>query len=97
MVLGMFSFSLFYYLQISFFYQFVNNKAYTLIYGLSLPITGFFTYHYWQYFNKIKRNWQYIKLAKNRGKVLENLHLERAVLIAAFEKAKTVFLKQFPY
>lgn len=94
MVLGMFSFILFYYFQISYFYQFTQHKINTLIYGLSLPFTGFFTYYYWQYFVKIKGNWHYLKLAKNKSKLIESLQLEREALIHEFEKAKEVFFQQ---
>jgi glycerol-3-phosphate O-acyltransferase/dihydroxyacetone phosphate acyltransferase len=96
MVLGMFSFIVFYYFQISFFYQFTQHQFYTLLYGLSLPFTGFFAYYYWQYFIKIKGNWQYLKLAKNKSKLIENLQHERAAIMLEFEKAKAVFFEQFP-
>ncbi|MFZ4798212.1 MAG: 1-acyl-sn-glycerol-3-phosphate acyltransferase [Bacteroidia bacterium] len=92
MVLGMFTFIVFYSLQISFFKHFSQNNLLTLIYALSLPVTGFFAYYYWHKFTDYRSNLFFNNLFKNKRTLIDHLISERNSIIYEFEQAKEDFL-----
>ncbi len=96
MVLGIFTFPFFYSLQIFLVYYFSGNILLSLLYGLSLPLTGFFAYYYWHTFHKVKAKWLLIALFRRRTRAMELLIQERGYIIREFEKAKEDFFAKFP-
>lgn len=96
MVLGMFTFIIFYAVQIFFFQHFFQNTLLTILYAVSLPLSGFFAYYYWHTFDKIRAKWLLISLFYKRSSAIANLIAEREHIIQEFDNAKGVYLTAFP-
>lgn len=93
MVLGMFCFIIFYTLQISLVQHFFHLPLLTVLYALSLPLSGFFAYYYWHTFDRIRSRWLLIALFYKRSAAIAGLIAERESIIAEFEKVKKEFLE----
>jgi glycerol-3-phosphate O-acyltransferase/dihydroxyacetone phosphate acyltransferase len=91
MVGGMFMFIIFYTLQITFLWKYTHNQQYTVIYALSLPLSGIFAYWYYQVVSKIRNKWMLVSLFYKKSTFISNLISEREQLIAEFDKAKEEF------
>ena len=91
MVGGMFTFIIFYTIQISLVWKFSHNQLYTLIYGISLPLSGIFGYWYYQVVSKIRNKWMLVSLFYKKSTFISNLITEREQLIAEFDKAKNEY------
>ncbi|MCE3278573.1 MAG: hypothetical protein K0S44_764 [Bacteroidetes bacterium] len=96
MVLGMFTFIIFYSVQIALVHHYFNQTIITISYALSLPLSGFFTYYYWHTFDKIKAKWLLISLFFTRSTAIATRIAERESIIAEFNKRREEFLKKFP-
>jgi 1-acyl-sn-glycerol-3-phosphate acyltransferase len=96
MVLGMFTFLIFHTIQIYLVHHFFDNTLITIIYAISLPLSGFFTYYYWHTFDQIKAKWLLLSLFFRRTTVIANLISERESIIAEFNKRRSDFLLKFP-
>jgi glycerol-3-phosphate O-acyltransferase/dihydroxyacetone phosphate acyltransferase len=96
MVLGMFTFIIFHSLQIWFVHYLFNNSLVTVLYALSLPLSGFFTYYYWHTFDKIRAKWLLISLFFRRSTAIASRITERESIIAEFDKRRAEFLLKFP-
>ncbi len=96
MVTGIITFSLFYSVQISLVYHYTQNPLWTLLYGISLPLTAFFTLYYWNHINVVKGKWLMIALFYSKKKLIHLLLEERNDIIRLFEKAEKDYLKEFP-
>jgi glycerol-3-phosphate O-acyltransferase / dihydroxyacetone phosphate acyltransferase len=96
MVLGMFTFLIFDCIQIFLVHHFLHNFLITVLYAISLPLSGFFTYYYWHTFDKIRTKWILISLFFKRSTAIANLIAERESIITEFNKKRSDFLAQFP-
>jgi glycerol-3-phosphate O-acyltransferase / dihydroxyacetone phosphate acyltransferase len=96
MVLGMFTFLIFDSIQIYIVHKLFHNFIITIFYALSLPLSGFFTYYYWDSFDKIRAKWMLISLFFKRSTAIANLMAERESIISEFDKKRSDFLIQFP-
>ncbi len=88
MVLGMFTFSIFYTLQIMVVWKLTHLVWITLIYALSMPLTGFFAYWYFHTLERIRAKWILMMVFYKKSTLISNLIFERELLIAEFDKAK---------
>ncbi len=91
MISGMFLFIIFYSVQISCFWKFTNSEAYTLLYALSLPLSGIFGYWYYQVVSKIRNKWLLLSKFYNKSVLISKLINEREQLIAEFDKARNEY------
>jgi glycerol-3-phosphate O-acyltransferase / dihydroxyacetone phosphate acyltransferase len=96
MVLGMFTFLIFGSLQIYLVHHFFHQPVLTLLYAVSLPLSGFFTYYYWHTFDKIRAKWLLISLFFRRSTAVASRIAERESIIAEFDKKRSDFLEKFP-
>lgn len=96
MVLGMFTFLIFGSVQIFLIHHFFHNTILTVIYAISLPLSGFFTYYYWHTFDKIKAKWLLVSLFFRRSTLIAGLIAERESIISEFNKKRSDFLQKFP-
>lgn len=92
MVGGMFTFLIFYTLQIILVWKLSQHQLITLVYGLSLPLTGLFAYWYWYKVNKIRTRWLLMILFYKKSVFISNLISEREQIISEFDKAKDEYL-----
>jgi hypothetical protein len=88
MVGGMFTFAIFYTVQIILIWDLSHNQLITICYGLSLPLSGLFAYWYWHTINKIRTKWVLMMLFYKKSVFISNLISEREQIIAEFDKAK---------
>ena len=91
MVGGMFTFAIFYTVQIILIWKLSHNQLITLFYGLSLPLSGLFAYWYWHTINKIRTKWVLMMLFYKKSVFISNLISEREQIIAEFDKAKNEY------
>lgn len=96
MVLGMFTFLIFDCTQIWLVHHFLHNTIITILYAVSLPLSGFFTYYYWHTFDKIRAKWLLISLFFRRSTAIASRIAERENIIAEFDKKRSDFLEKFP-
>jgi len=88
MVSGMFTFIIFYTIQIILVNKFFDNELITIIYATTLPLFGVFTYWYYYAVTRIRNKWMLIMLFYKKSVYISNLISERELLIAEFDKAK---------
>ncbi len=91
MVGGMFTFLIFYTVQIIFVWKYTHWVWLTIVYGLSLPLSGFFTYWYFYTINKIRTKWMLLMLFYKKSVFISNLIIEREQIIAEFDKVKNEY------
>jgi 1-acyl-sn-glycerol-3-phosphate acyltransferase len=96
MVGGMFTFLIFYTLQIWLCWKLTHWTALTLIYGISLPLSGLFAYWYYHKVKEIRAQWLIMVLFYKRSQLISGLITERENIIAEFDKAKAEFLNTNP-
>ena len=96
MVLGMFTFLIFHSLQIYLVHRLFHQPLITVLYAVSLPLSGFFTYYYWHTFDKIRAKWLLISLFFRRSTAIASRIAERESIIAEFDKKRSDFLEKFP-
>ncbi len=88
MVGGMFTFLIFYSIQIILVWKFTINFWLTLAYGISLPLTGLFAYWYFYLIKKIKTKWLIMILFYRKSVFISKLITEREQIITEFDKIK---------
>ncbi|MFT2009147.1 lysophospholipid acyltransferase family protein [Pontibacter sp. 13R65] len=93
LTVGLFSFPLFYLLQGFIFWSFIPSAAYLLLYQLSLPVSGFFTLHYWHIFQRAKGRWLLMRLFSKSKEKIAHLQVQRQNIMDALEQAKKHYLK----
>jgi 1-acyl-sn-glycerol-3-phosphate acyltransferase len=91
MIIGLFTFPLFYGLEVFLFRHFISRDIYfTLLFLSILPLTGYITMYYWlivQRFFRVVRYYFNIKLSKKK----ELIEL-RDILLQHLENAKSIYL-----
>lgn len=88
MVTGTFTFLIFYSLQIIMVWKFSHHFLITVIYALSLPISGLFTYWYYYEMKRIKANWILLLIFYKKSAIISKLMMEREAIISIFDEAK---------
>ncbi len=94
MVLGMFTFLIFYTLQINLAWDFSHIQWLTIAYALSLPLSGMFAYWYFHEVAKMRAKWILMMVFYKKSTFVSNLITEREKLIAEFDKAKEEYALQ---
>lgn len=91
MVGGLFTFTIFYTVQIFLVWKFTHTAWLTVAYGISLPLSGFFAYWYFHTINKIRTKWILLMLFYKKSVFISNLITEREQIIAEFDKVKNEY------
>lgn len=91
MVGGTFTFAIFYTIQIMVMWKFTHIAWLTVLYGISLPVTGFFAYWYYHTVNKIRTKWLLMMMFYKKSTFISNLIMEREQIIAEFDKIKNEY------
>ncbi|MCH8318113.1 MAG: 1-acyl-sn-glycerol-3-phosphate acyltransferase [Bacteroidetes bacterium] len=66
----------------------------SIVYAISLPFSGFFTWHYWKWLIKIRRSWLFISLFYRESTFIAKLIKQREEIIDSFKIAKDEYLEQ---
>jgi glycerol-3-phosphate O-acyltransferase/dihydroxyacetone phosphate acyltransferase len=93
MVGGMFTFLIFYSIQIILVWKYTHIQWLTMAYGISLPVSGLFAYWYFHTVNKIRTKWMLIMLFFKKSILIANLITEREQIIGVFDEIKNEYRK----
>ncbi|NEM99485.1 lysophospholipid acyltransferase family protein [Pontibacter burrus] len=86
---GMFTFPLVYGLELWLVHEWAGiSGAVLVLYFLSLPLSGFFTLHYWNKLQNTQSHWLFLRLFYSRQHVVEKLRHQRRHIMAQLEKAQ---------
>ncbi|MEM9981358.1 MAG: lysophospholipid acyltransferase family protein [Bacteroidota bacterium] len=88
LVSGIFSFSIFYSLQISLFARWVLTVHFIIAYALSLPISGFFVLYYWRYLEQLQVYMRLWRVASQSFPLLNNWLQQRQALLLLLQEAE---------
>jgi len=90
---GVFTFIIFYSLQIYFVQHLFHHAWVTLGYFIFLPVSGFFAYSYYRKFTDLRGKWLVFNLFMKRSTLISQLITMRQNIVNEFEKAKEEFNK----
>lgn len=93
MTVGIFSFLVFYCLEIAAAYRWLDSWAWTLLFGTMLPVTGFFALRYFYRWINTRGYLRLLSVFYRRQHLVQQVLLERAALIKNLEEAKRVYIK----
>jgi hypothetical protein len=89
MTAGIFSFSICYALQILLFHHVIADSGWlTLMYAISLPASGFFVLHYWNYLTAFYRYWSFASLFGSRKSQVAMLMRKRTSILNDLDDAR---------
>lgn len=91
MVLGMFTFLIFYSTQIYGVNIYFQDPFITAAYAISLPLSGMFTYWYFHTVGEIRAKWTLMIVFYKKRNIIANLVNEREQILAEFDKAKSEY------
>lgn len=91
MVTGTFTFLIFYSLQIILVWHFSHHIIITILYSLSLPISGLFAYLYFYEMKRIKANWILLLIFYKKAVFISKLMAEREAIIEIFDNARAEY------
>ena len=81
MVLGGVTFLVFYNVQIILMQLYFHSYILTLLYGISLPVSGFFTYYYWYAMLRFKTRWHLYNMFRSKRGTISSLIKDRSNII----------------
>ncbi|MEJ8758623.1 lysophospholipid acyltransferase family protein [Pontibacter sp. H259] len=86
---GIFTFPIFYALEVWLANNwFEVNGLELILYFLSLPLSGFFTLHYWNKLQHTQSHWLLLRLFYSRQHIVDKLRQQRQHIISLLEKAQ---------
>lgn len=95
LTVGIFTFPLFYLLEVWLVRDLLQLPwAWTVLYLLSLPLSGFFTLHYWSTLQHTREHWLLLRLFVKRHDLIKSLRRQRQEIITELEAAKADYLAQ---
>ncbi len=92
MTIGLFTFTGFYVLETYYFHQWLHQSWFTVLFAISLPVSGFFTWYYWLLAEDAFESRSFRKLSKKRESLMSNLLTERTEILQILDQAKTEYL-----
>ena len=78
---GLFSFPIYYILVISAFFLFTDVNLFRLIFGLTLPVTGFFAFYNYKYLKQLWGKFRIFNLQHSKTELYNSLQKERNYII----------------
>ena len=93
MVGGMFTFLIFYSIQIVLVWKLTDLKLLTLVYAISLPLSGIYAYWYYHTVKKIGTKWLLIMLFYKKSVFISSLISERDKIIEEFDTFKNEYIE----
>ena len=92
MVVGGFTFFIFYTIQIICMQVFMHSIILTILYGISLPLSGFFAYYYWYSLIRFRTRWNLYNKFRSKRDTITSLINSRAEIVNELNELKTGFL-----
>jgi hypothetical protein len=94
LVSGIFTFLIFYSLQLWLMQHYLHNVWITLSYLIVLPLTGFFAFFYWKRFSNLRGRWMIFSLFYKRTSLITSLLNMRKKIIDELEKGRKEYLEK---
>ncbi|WP_262920713.1 1-acyl-sn-glycerol-3-phosphate acyltransferase [Hymenobacter sp. 5516J-16] len=94
LVTGMLTFTLFYLGQCALVHHFTQSWGWTLLYFISLPLSGFYALSYWGNLEERLRRLRVLRLFRQNRPVIEKLLRQRTELLRLLREARTTYLAQ---
>lgn len=94
MATGMFTFLLFYTLQIILVWKLTHLFWVTVLFAVSMPLSGLFAYWYYHTVGKIRAKWILIKVFYKKSTLISALITEREQIISEFDKAREEYVNK---
>ncbi len=88
MVVGIFTFIIFYSIQLWLVQHYLHNLWITLCYLIALPLSGFFAFFYWKRFTNLRGRWMIFSLFYKRTNLITSLISMRQQIIDELEKGR---------
>lgn len=88
LIIGTFSFLIFYGFQIALLQHFYSNVLLTVCYALALPATGFFAYFFWKRYNNLRGRWMMFSLFYRKTALITSVLNRRQHIIDELEKGR---------
>jgi 1-acyl-sn-glycerol-3-phosphate acyltransferase len=95
MVTGTFTFLLFYSAQTLLVWFLFHNMPLLILYIISLPVSGLFTYWYYHEMQRIKANWVLLLIFYKKSAFISKLMMEREAIIDIIDEAKKEYLQSY--
>ncbi|GAB2944608.1 hypothetical protein GCM10027048_06820 [Hymenobacter coalescens] len=92
MVTGMLTFGLLYPLQIGLVHRLTGNGWLTLLYALSLPVTGFYALYYWNRLTLRLQRLRLLRLFRRQPVVVEDLLRQRSRILQLLAEARDAYV-----
>jgi 1-acyl-sn-glycerol-3-phosphate acyltransferase len=92
MTIGMFTFTGFYALETYYFHQWLQQGWHTVLFAISLPLSGFFTWYYWLLAEDAYESRSFRRLSQKRKDLIAYLLKERTKIFELLEEAKQEYL-----
>jgi glycerol-3-phosphate O-acyltransferase / dihydroxyacetone phosphate acyltransferase len=93
LIAGIFTFSIFYTVQIFLSFYWFQSSLFSFIYGISLPLSGFFALYYGFKFSLFKEKWHLLQLFYQKRELVSNLIQDRKLIIKELNDYKQSYLK----
>ncbi|RDB05523.1 lysophospholipid acyltransferase family protein [Runella aurantiaca] len=93
MTLGIFTFPLFYGLQLWIFQAIFQLPWLTIGLAICLPLSGFFVLWYWGRVTRLSHVWHAIRLFRRKPTLMQTLSSERTAIFQSLNEAKELYLK----
>lgn len=90
--MGLFTFIIFYSLQIWLVNKYTNEWPIVLAYIVMLPISGLFAFYYFKRFTSIRGNWKILSLFYKKTNLMTSLITTRQLIIEDLEKARKEYV-----
>ncbi|NDK56786.1 lysophospholipid acyltransferase family protein [Pontibacter fetidus] len=92
---GIFTFPICYSLEVWLAHEWLNLHGIALlVYFVSLPLSGFFTLHYWSTLQHTQSHWLLLRLFYSRQHIIAKLRQQRQHVITLLEKAQQDYLQK---
>lgn len=90
---GTFTFLIFYSVQLFIFYYFSSSAMLTLLYAVTLPVTGLFAFYYAQKVIRMKEFIQLWRLFMTKREDISDIILKRKAIVDELEKSREDFMQ----
>lgn len=92
MTIGLFTFTGFYAAETYYFHQWLHQTWLTVLFAISLPVSGFFAWYYWLLAEDAYESRSFRHLSQKRKELIMHLLKERTKIFDLLEEAKEEYL-----
>jgi hypothetical protein len=95
LTVGIFTFPLFYLLEVGLVRSWLHpTLPWSVLYFLSLPLSGFFSFYYWNTLQYTQKHWLLLRLFAKRQHLVDSLRQQRNEILEDLEAARKEYIAQ---